>query len=51
MLHGLKSGGNGYMAVPTEATELAKNIVPRIITSLVNVISEFTATTIRAKGL
>jgi Trypsin-like serine proteases, typically periplasmic, contain C-terminal PDZ domain len=52
MLHGLKKeiNENGYMAVPTEATELAKNIVPEsYVKSVINVISEFISNTIRAK--
>ncbi|MBS1257475.1 MAG: hypothetical protein MAG551_00519 [Candidatus Scalindua arabica] len=52
LLHGLKKEiiGNGYMAVPTEATELAKNIVPESsVTSLINIISEFVGNTIKAK--
>jgi S1-C subfamily serine protease len=52
MLHGLKKEikENGYMAVPTEATDLAKEIIPEnSVKSLINVISEFVSNTIRAK--
>ncbi len=52
MFHGLRKEikENGYMAVPTEATELAKNIVPESSTkSLIEIILEFVSNTIRAK--
>jgi len=51
-LHSLKKEikENGYMAVPTEATERAKNIVPESsVKSLINVISDFIGNTLRAK--
>lgn len=52
LLHGLKKEiiGTGYMAVPTEATERAKNIVPESsVKSLINIISEFIDNTLRAR--
>ncbi|ODS31608.1 MAG: protease [Candidatus Scalindua rubra] len=52
LLHSLRkeTKENGYIETPTEATELAKNIVPESsVKSLINIISEFVGNTIRAK--